>query len=157
VPPLNGTLGDNMPALHKAGASLRVVGDDLDPHEISTLLGAQPSDAHRKGQSLPTHSGQARFPRTGMWRLDAPATEPEDLDRQVATVLGALTSDLNTWRAIASRYTVRLFCGWFMRVGNEGVDVAPETLLALGSRGIELSLDIYGPDTEPASDVPVVA
>jgi hypothetical protein len=44
-----------------------------------------------------------------------------------------------------------------MRGGNEGVDVAPETLLALGSRHIKLGLDIYGPDNEKSSvgDVPV--
>ena len=142
-----------MPALHKAVASLRVFGDDLDPNEISRLLGAQPSDARRKGQELPTRSGQTGYARTSIWRLDAPDTEPEDLNRQVATLLGALTSDLDTWRGIASRYTLRLFCGWFMRGGNEGVDVSPDTLLALGSRGIELSLDIYGPDADLPNDV----
>ena len=30
---------------------------------------------------------------------------------------------------------------------NEGVEVSPKTLLAIGQRGIKLSLDIYGPET----------
>jgi len=146
-----------MAALHRAVATLRVVGDDLDPDEVSQLLGAQPSRSERKGQALQTRSGHVRTAPTGVWRLDAPATEPEDFDRQVATLLRALTPDLGTWQRLAARYRVDLFCGWFMRGGNEGVDVAPETLLALGSRHIKLGLDIYGPDNEKSSvgDVPV--
>ena len=145
-----------MAALQRSVASLRVFGDDLDPSEISRLLGAQPSRGHRKGEELPTRSGvAARVARTGLWCLDAPDAEPEDINGQVAVLLGALTSDLTTWRNIASQYTVRLFCGWFMRRANEGVDVGPDTLEALASRRIELSLDIYGPDEDPSSDVPV--
>ena len=31
---------------------------------------------------------------------------------------------------------------------NEGVTISATTLKALGERGIELALDIYGPDTD---------
>jgi hypothetical protein len=41
---------------------------------------------------------------------------------------------------------VALFCGWFMRESNEGVEISAHTLGLLGERGIVLSLDIYGPD-----------
>jgi hypothetical protein len=33
-----------------------------------------------------------------------------------------------------------------MGSGNEGVEISPETMVALGQRGIQLSIDIYGPD-----------
>lgn len=33
--------------------------------------------------------------------------------------------------------------GW-----NEGVEISPATLLALGERGILLGIDLYGPDRE---------
>jgi hypothetical protein len=136
-----------MAVLHRAVAALRVIGDDLDPDEVSQLLGAQPSRSERQGEVL-RRSGHVRTARTGMWTLDAPVTEPHDFNRQVATLLRALTPDLGTWQRLAARYRVDLFCGWFMREDNEGVCVAPETLLALGSRHIKLGLDIYGPDNE---------
>ena len=38
--------------------------------------------------------------------------------------------------------------GWFMKESNEGVDIKPSTLAALGSRGIALALDIYAPESD---------
>jgi hypothetical protein len=82
-----------------------------------------------------------------MWRLSAREAEPENLDGQVSELLGQVTSDLSVWSDIATRFRVDLFCGWFMGSGNEGVAISPATMLALGQRGIQLSLDIYGPET----------
>ena len=48
------------------------------------------------------------------------------------------------WRALVARYDVDLFCGWFLENSNEGVSLSPSSLLALGERGIELDVDIYG-------------
>ncbi len=48
--------------------------------------------------------------------------------------------------ALASRFDIDLFCGWFMAGGNEGVELSPATLLALGERGIRLGIDLYAPD-----------
>ncbi len=76
----------------------------------------------------------------------ATPTEPESLDAQVLEVLDGLTSDLETWADLGSRYRVNRFCGWFMNEGNEGVDINAQTLRLLGERGIMLSIDIYGPD-----------
>lgn len=33
-----------------------------------------------------------------------------------------------------------------MGSGNEGVAISPETIVALGPRDIQLSVDIYGPE-----------
>lgn len=85
-----------------------------------------------------------------MWRLRAKEAEPEDLDGQVSELLGQVTSDLSVWGDIATRFRVDLFCGWFMGSGNEGVKISPETMLALGQRGIMLSLDIYERDASDA-------
>lgn len=81
-----------------------------------------------------------------MWHLRAKETKPENLDWQVSELLGLVTSDLSVWSSIAARFRVDLFCGWFMGSGNEGVAISPETMVALGQRGIQLSIDIYGPE-----------
>lgn len=39
-----------------------------------------------------------------------------------------------------------------MERANEGMALSPSTLAALGIRGIELLLEIYGPVEEEASD-----
>lgn len=129
-----------MAHLERSVASLRIMGDELVPEEISRLLNAVPTSAYAKGQKLP--SGVATR-RSGMWRLSAKETEPEDLDNQVSELLSHVTSDLSVWGDITTRFRVDLFCGWFLGSGNEGVEISPKTMLALGQRGIMLSLDIY--------------
>jgi hypothetical protein len=135
-----------MAHLHRAAASLRIAGKELVPDEITALLGSNPTHAQTKGQEILARSGRTRTPLFGQWRLNANVTEPENLDSQVAELLGKLTTDLTIWRDLAARFDIDLFCGWFMSGGNEGVTIEPKTQLALGERGITLSLDIYGPD-----------
>jgi hypothetical protein len=127
-------------------AALRVIGDDVVPQEISALLGAEPTHAQRKGDTVPTTSG-GRIAAFGLWRLSAPDKEPEDLDGQVSWLLSQLTQDLEAWRFISRQFRIDLFCGWFMDGTNEGVSLSPATLLALGERGIELGVDLYAPST----------
>jgi hypothetical protein len=57
-----------------------------------------------------------------------------------------VTGDIETWKALTSRFRVDLFCGLFMSGGNEGLAISPGVLFALGQRGIELALDVYGPE-----------
>jgi len=79
-----------------------------------------------------------------MWRLCAADREPEDMGGQIHEILSQLTGDLTVWQSITTKYHADLFCGLFMRVGNEGLTISSESLAALGARGIEMDLDVYG-------------
>ncbi|MGX9526710.1 DUF4279 domain-containing protein [Alcaligenes nematophilus] len=81
--------------LERSVATLRIMGDELVPEEISRLLSAMPTSAHVKGPQIPwSSSGRIGTKKSGMWRLRAKETEPEDLDGQVSELLGQVTSDL---------------------------------------------------------------
>lgn len=134
-----------MAQLHKSAATLRIMGDDLIPEEVTSLLGSNPTSAYRKGQMEQLRSGRTLIRRSGMWRLEALDCEPENVDGQVSEILGKLTSDLDVWTILAARFQMDLYCGWFMQETNEGLTISPKTMLALASRGIELGIDIYGP------------
>jgi Domain of unknown function (DUF4279) len=134
-----------MAHLQRAVATLRIAGDDLVPAEISMLLGTEPTRSKEKGKEWLTPLGETKIATTGQWHLYATDTEPENLDDQVAELLGKLTSDLVVWSNLSTRFKIDLFCGWFMREGNEGVEISPVTLKALGERGILLGIDLYGP------------
>lgn len=137
-----------MTIFHHSLLTLRLFGDDLNPAEITALLGANPTAAHHKGQQLTGNQPDAvRIARTGSWRLDAERREPEDLDAQIFEILDQLTGDLAVWQSLA-RFRPDLFCGLFMGSSNDGVSLSPRALLALGQRGIELRLDIYEADEE---------
>jgi hypothetical protein len=136
-----------MAQLQRSAATLRISGDDLQPAEITRLLGCDPSAAQTKGeQVVGRNTGSARIASTGMWRLAASKREPGDLDGQIAELLSKLTDDLNVWGSIARTYKLDLFCGLFMGGGNEGLSISPESTAALGLRHVELGLDIYGGD-----------
>lgn len=137
-----------MGSLGRSVATLRITGDDLVPEEISALLCAQPTHGQRKGDVLALKSGATRIAKFGQWRLHASDKEPEDVNRQIAELLGKLTQDLQIWRELGKRFRIDFFCGWFMTESNEGVSITATALHALGERGIELDLDIYAPDTD---------
>jgi hypothetical protein len=133
-----------MATLARSVASLRITGDSLEPDEITRLLGHPPTKSQTKGQELHGSSGRTRVAKFGGWWLEAQEAIPADLDDQARELLERLTADLSVWLDVSSRFKVDLFCGWFMQAQNEGIGIAATTLRALGERGIELSLDIYG-------------
>ncbi len=135
-----------MAAINRAVAALRVIGDELTPDEVTRVLGAEPTYAHTKGEVLQRPKG--RIAKLGMWRLEVPPSEPSEFNAQVALLLSQLNQDTQVWRELSAKYEISLFCGWFMRESNEGEDLSPTTLSALGNRGISLALDIYAPDED---------
>jgi hypothetical protein len=118
------------------------VGEQLDPEELTSLIGKPPTEARRKGELLLSGA----FARTGVWSLRATDREPGDLDAQIAELLDDASQDLLMWRDVSQRFKAELFCGLFLGRNNQGVGVSPTRLLKLGERNIELSFDIYGPD-----------
>lgn len=133
-------------SIARLSVSVRVLGDDLDPEEVTRLLGTAPNFAARKGDQR--QSGSRPFQqRIGIWtfaRTTKPSSEWE-LDGAIKALLGRLPSDLDVWRRLAERYSLDVFCGLFMSSDNQGTDVQPETLRLLADRGLALSFDLYGP------------
>lgn len=138
---------NSMAQISRSVATLRIAGDDLDPQEITALLGRAPTRAYRKGDPVAAGSG-TRIAPFGHRQLCAKDAEPENLERQVAELLSGLNQDVHVWRLIARRYSVDLFCGLFMQESNEGVGISPGTLHSLAQLGIKLDLDIYAADAD---------
>jgi hypothetical protein len=136
-----------MSRMSSSSATLRIAGDDLIPEEISGLLGCPPTTAQTKGEVLiGKKSGTTRIAKSGMWCLESTDQEPEDLDGQIEEILNKVKRDPETWRTLTGRFRADLFCGLFMSGENEGLNISPSSLFALGQRGIELALDVYGPE-----------
>lgn len=142
-----------MAQVQRSVATLRISGNDLQPAEITRLLGCDPTTAQNKGeQIIGRTTGSIRIASAGMWRLVASTREPEDLDGQIAELLAKVTDDLNVWGSIAQTYHIDLFCGLFMIGSNEGLSLSPVSMGALALRHIELGLDIYGGNEVASTD-----
>lgn len=140
-----------MSNLRETAVSLGFFGDDLDPDEISRLLGGIPTVGVRKGGVWRTSRGFEKVAKSGSWRIEAERSNPGDLDGQIIDIFARLSSDFTTWRNISRRFEGRLFCGLFMENTNDGLRLEAPTIAAIGDRGLALDLDIYAPDT---ADVP---
>lgn len=123
--------------------TIRLFGDELDPDEVSNLLGAQPSSSNRKGAVRQSASGRSIVERTGYWRYKAQERKPGDLSAQIRETFGQMTADLEVWRMLSRRFAGDCFCGLFMSETNEGLVLEPEVLDILTARGLTLMLDIY--------------
>ena len=137
-----------MGELHKTAASLRFFGDDLDPDEITRLLGGLPTVGVRKGGTWSMSGGAEKMAHRGQWRVTVERRSPGDLDEQVAELLTPLTTDLAVWNDLTRRFKADVFCGLFLNEFNEGLSLSSEMLEAFGLRGLSLDLDIYGPECE---------
>ena len=130
-----------MAVIYRTVATLRIIGDDLDPDEVTRLLGVEPTAQSRKGEA-----NRSGYPAPhGIWRLGATEQVPGDLNAQIDELLAKVTPDPSVWTDLTRKFRCDIFCGLFMQDGNEGEQLEPRILAMLGSRGLQLGLDIYGP------------
>lgn len=119
---------------------MRFIGDDLAPDELSRLLGCESDYAHTKGETV-----RNRIKDFGIWRLTTEYCSPESLDEQIVSLLQKLTSDLNVWAELKTKYRVELFCYLCMDSGNDGISLSAKLLSQIAERQIDLILDVYSP------------
>jgi len=120
-----------------------LLGDDLNPGELTALLGGTPSTSASKGDVI---RGK-RIATTGSWIVRVEPRKPGDLDAQVEELLSPLSKDLSIWRALG-KYRPYLFVSLFLQETNEGIEISAHCLSSLAERGILLGLDIYGARSE---------
>lgn len=131
----------------KSTVALRVFGDELDPGEVTALLGCEPSLSYRKGELVSPGRSEVRR-KYGMWNLKGADSEPEHFDQQIQSLLEKLTPDAQVWHDLGTRFQVDLFCGYFMTESNQGFSLSLATISALATRRIEPGFDLYAPDPE---------
>jgi len=126
--------------------TLRIIGDDVDPRDISRLLGHDPTEGHRKGEQLYGSDGTfRRIAKKGAWHFEVSSNDYPDasVEDVIRLLLDQLTDDVAVWQSITHRYEVDLFCGIFMRDSNRGFSVSADLCQMLGDCGIELGFDVY--------------
>lgn len=147
-----------------SAVSLRIFGDALDPDELTALLKCQPSQSHRKGEHILRRDGSSiwnentsrySMRKTGMWSLQAQASEPADIEGQMQAVLAQLPSSPETWNTISQkfRFKIEFFCGYFMRRSNEDLVMSAAILKELSQRHIQIWFDMYAAMEEELREV----
>src|SRR5438046_9667433 len=120
--------------------TLAVLGDDLDPDEISTLLRCKPTSAHRRGDPTP-RSGRSYA--KGAWLVSMRGKAPIEPEQLLTALLAMLPSDPAVWDGLRQRFTVQLLFGLFLGAWNRGFDLSPAVLERVLKIGTPLGFDIY--------------
>lgn len=131
-----------MAEVSKSSTALRILGEELEPDEISRLMQCQPDVAYKRGDTLTTSTGSERVASFGLWSISVKDRIPADLEAQVRELIRPEV-DLSTWLEISARFRVGVFCGLFLSGGNEGLSLSAATLKLLSDREIGLDFDIY--------------
>ncbi|WP_051311750.1 DUF4279 domain-containing protein [Zooshikella ganghwensis] len=77
-----------MAQVSRSKASLRLIGDTLNPKEISALFGIEGTTMYAKGDvRVIKRTGREIQRKSGHWSLVASECEPEDIDGQVKEIL----------------------------------------------------------------------
>ena len=138
--------------MDRCKVSLRICGDNLDPDDLTRMMGISATVSHRKGDAIISRDGKhQRTAKRGIWSLEQePNNANDDLETTITNLLSLLPSDVSVWSELATRFEIDLFCGLFLDAPNRGLTLSPKILRYLGERQIELGLDIYSPNLDTA-------
>ncbi|MEC4894654.1 MAG: DUF4279 domain-containing protein [Oscillatoria sp. PMC 1051.18] len=121
--------------------SLRFLGDNLNPEEISALLQCQPSKAYRKGDTIGSKRSH-RIAHTGAWILKGTKEDTGVLETKITRLLECITVPLTVWEELRS-FSGNVFCGIFINDWNRGLSLSPELMQKLVERHLSIDFDIY--------------
>ena len=137
-------------------ATLRLFMDSLIPEEVTARLGVEPSEWHRRGESVQYSYGEelewrGRPWRSSSWRLcserHVPTTDTA-LELHIAWLLDQLGAAQAEGKFLALHQEdvqADVFCFWEAR-GNAGLTLSAEVMGRLAALDLTLGLDIYGLD-----------
>ncbi len=132
----------------EVGVCVAVYGEDLDPAEVSAILGCTPTSAHRRGDR---RGPKSPLYKRGAWLLEVRGTTPEGPEELVAKLLGQLRSDEAVWLKLGERYEVQLRFGIHMTGWNRGFDLSAELVERVARLHAKVGFDIYAYGGEDAS------
>lgn len=137
-----------MAAIGRVRASLRVLGDSLEPEEVSALLGRPPSRQRRKGDKIEGRTGRDAVEPTGAWILDSALSERVELEEHIEVMLASLSNDTDEWASLTESFSASILCSLFLDQYNEGFELSPRVTQAVAERGLVLAFDIYSGDAD---------
>ena len=122
---------------------LRVTADDLDPAQITELLRRQPTDVHRRGESVGKRGHKYK---SGLWcfstgRLDFRAEK--SCEEAFDDFVRSLPDEPSNWERIATECEVQVSIYLWMRTWNREFDISAFALGELARRSLGLHIDTY--------------
>lgn len=124
----------------ECGVSLSIYGEDLEPDEITLLLGVVPTSSHRRGDVRGPRGWPARM---GAWFLECRGKPPNGPNELTKAVLDQVPGDPERWKSIKERFDIQMRYGVHLSGWNKGFDLSRELVARVAAIGATLSFDLY--------------
>ncbi len=85
-----------MPEIDRSSVSIRFIGENLDPDELTRALGYPPSEPVRPEFRTISRGSKSRSSRR-TWSVNYGETDSTDLEVKIQVLLSKLTNDLAVW------------------------------------------------------------
>ena len=134
------------PNCKRTYATFRLLGDLLNPSDITSRLGIEPSKAFAKGETW--DKAGIRQCTKGIWKLSSKGQlMTTNLECHLVFLLNRLESVTLEILTIADELSLEtdFFCYWLSATGHGGPEFSPEVLRRIAKLDASLSLDVYGP------------
>ena len=125
----------------ETGVCLAICGKDLDPDEVTELIGCSPTNAHRSGDRKTPNSPPYQ---SGAWLLEMRGSEPIGPEQLIRRLLLRVPQDENVWTKLSGRFRVRLLMGIHFTGWNKGFDLPADLIPAIASLRASIGFDLYG-------------
>lgn len=128
---------------------INIFGDDLDPNEITQMLGVPPSLCYRKDDERPKGS---QYYKTGGWILRSGAVPLSDDDTgevEFESWVKSLPGNKMIWDDIQMRFTVSVRLVGYTDQWNADFLISSTTIMELAKRGLPLAIEPFLSLDEP--------
>jgi Domain of unknown function (DUF4279) len=140
--------------IDSAKASLCIHGEDLDPDEITRILGLAPTHSHRRGDRRRPKSPPAPM---GFWGYEVDSADLDQAadatrapaDLSLGRLLDRLPSDPALWAGLAQQYQMRIFFCIAFEGYNKGFGLSAGNIQRAAVLGVPLDFDLYADDNFP--------
>jgi hypothetical protein len=126
-------------------ASFRLIGDLLNPIEVSDRLRLIPSIAHAKGDPFRSHTRTGSRP-IGVWSLSSKdRISSTNLEKHLTYLIDQFMPLNETLHDICKEQLLQadFFCYWLSATGHGGPEFSPEILGKISQLRAHLSIDFY--------------
>ena len=123
--------------------SLTITSDDLQPTEISSFLGIQPTSQHLRGDAFGKRGYTYKF---GRWSYSTGCLDfraGRSCEEQFDDFMRSLPGDAAVWEHIAAHHEAQVFIYLWMRTWNREFDLSTFALGELARRRLRLHIDTY--------------
>lgn len=144
-------INDNYETCERTCAKLRIYGNDLDPSAITKLLGIQPSDSQKKGETRKNSYDRILVFKIGGWFLSSEDhVQSKDVRRHLDWILNQLVPKKEQLLQLQETIgiTMDVNCIWWSAFGDGGPTLWPEQMGLLAELNLECGFEIafYGED-----------